>query len=101
MQKYCCIAILNDTGYIALSQVLFNIHVKGLTILYVSPRYFFYYNPHFNCAPQLVHVLHPPISATWPFLHTGHVSPTSEPIVTFVFSNTWFISTTMTHCSDS
>ncbi len=44
----------------------------------------FVYNPHFNCALQFVHVLQPPISSTVPCLQTGHVSPTSDPIVTLV-----------------
>src|SRR5699024_7796574 len=47
----------------------------------------FHYNPHFNWAPQLVHVLHPPISATCPSRHTGQRSPASDPTATFVFSS--------------
>ena len=43
-----------------------------------------YYKPHFSCALQFVHVLQPPISCTIPWRQTGHVLPTSEPIVTFV-----------------
>src|SRR5690625_4916606 len=55
-----------------------------------------YYSPHLSCAPQLVHVLQPPSSATSPFLQTGHVSPISEPIVTFVFSNSEIVSIKIT-----
>src|SRR5690625_5787184 len=59
----------------------------------------YFYKPHFNWAPQLVHVLQPPTSATFPFRHTGHVSPISEPIVTFVCSNSWIVSTKTTRLS--
>src|SRR5690625_7532840 len=55
-----------------------------------------YYSPHLSCAPQLVHVLQPPSSATSPFLQTGHVSPISEPIVTLVFPNSEIVSIRIT-----
>src|SRR5699024_4848404 len=57
---------------------------------------YLYYIPHFNCAPQLVHVLHPPTSATCPLRQTGQRSPISEPIVTLVLSNSWIVSTNTT-----
>src|SRR5699024_1292437 len=59
------------------------------------------YRPHFNCAPQLVHVLQPPMSSIWPFLQTGHVLPTSDPIVTFVLSSSFILSITTTLRADS
>src|SRR5699024_386999 len=61
----------------------------------------FHYNPHFNWAPQLVHVLHPPISATCPSRHTGQRSPASDPTATFVFSSSCIVSISTTFRSFS
>src|SRR5699024_5122958 len=61
----------------------------------------FIYRPHFNCAPQLVHVLQPPISSICPSLQTGHVLPTSEPISTFVLSSSFIVFITTTFLDGS
>src|SRR5690554_2956034 len=74
---------------------------KCLSPLRRQTFYMFNYKPHFNWVPQLEHVLQPPISSTLPFLHIGHVSPTSEPIVTSVFSKGETVSTRTTFFSSS
>ena len=55
-----------------------------------------YYRPHFSCALQFVHVLHPPNSSTVPFRQTGQVSPTSDPIVTEVERRSLIVSSKTT-----
>ena len=47
-------------------------HLKGKAFTILS-----YYNPHFNCAPQLGQVLHPPLVVTIPSKHIGQILPTS------------------------
>src|SRR6478752_4962175 len=54
------------------------------------------YRPHFNCVPQLSHVLQPPISFTFPFRQTGQMSPISEPMVTSVERRSCIVSTSIT-----
>src|SRR5699024_9141030 len=71
-------------------------HIKNGYLKKIQVTVFYIYKPHFNWAPQLVQVLHPPMSAICPSRHTGQRSPTSEPMVTFVFSSSCIVSTNTT-----